>query len=102
MDMKRRGNFCSLAAIALMIHAVGSNGSAGDEPAPLVVPASEFWDGIDGAWSSFYVRVGDPPQAVRVLVSTTAPETAVVLPMGCPNNDSACANSRGGLFNLTK
>jgi hypothetical protein len=41
---------------------------------------------------------------VRVVVSTNAPQTMVVLPLGCtkqainpvPNN---CANARGGLFN---
>ncbi|KAH7363823.1 aspartic peptidase domain-containing protein [Rhexocercosporidium sp. MPI-PUGE-AT-0058] len=68
-------------------------------PAPLVVPPSQVWDGNDGPWSSFFLRVGSPPQTVRVLLSTASNQPLVVLPQGCYSDDTSdCANSRGGLF----
>ena len=73
-----------------------------NEPAPLNIPASQYWDGIDGAWSSFFIRVGEPAQESRVLISTAAPETAVVLPQGCKNGDTSCEDNRGGLFQINK
>lgn len=36
------------------------------------VPPSLYWDGIDGAWSTFYVQVGSPGQSVRLLPGTSA------------------------------
>lgn len=96
--------------------------TAGIIPLPLVVPPSQycevFWilesscliavlgDGVDGLWSSFALRVGTPAQIVRALVSTNSPETMVVLPLGCTKDainpvPRDCANSRGGLFNLS-
>ncbi|KAF7865848.1 hypothetical protein EAF04_006013 [Stromatinia cepivora] len=52
-------------------------------PSPLVIPASQYFDGDDGEWSSLALRVGTPAQDVRVLVSTNSPQTLVVLPLGC-------------------
>ncbi|MCJ1335168.1 hypothetical protein MMC09_000434 [Bachmanniomyces sp. S44760] len=70
-------------------------------PAPIAVKPSGLFDGNDGSWSSFSVRVGNPAQDVRVLVSTLTPETWVVAEQGCTFNDpSSCANSRGGLFDF--
>ncbi|TVY48733.1 hypothetical protein LOCC1_G002310 [Lachnellula occidentalis] len=71
---------------------------------PLVVPPSQYWDGVDGQWSSVALRLGSPAQIVRAIVSTNSPQTFVVLPQGCdtiaidpvPPN---CASGRGGLFN---
>ncbi|KAF7935175.1 uncharacterized protein EAE97_008082 [Botrytis byssoidea] len=73
-------------------------------PSPLVIPASQYFDGDDGEWSSLALRVGSPAQDVRVLVSTNSPQTLVVLPLGCTSAaispvPSGCANARGGLFN---
>ncbi|KUJ22874.1 acid protease [Mollisia scopiformis] len=65
---------------------------------PLVVPPSQLWDGSDGPWSSFYIRVGSPPQSLRVLVSTSSNQPLVVLPGACDSDDSNCATDRGGLF----
>ena len=57
-------------------------------------------DGNDGPWSSFFIRVGTPAQNLRVLASTTVPETWVVLNLGCVNTDpTGCNNARGSLFN---
>ncbi|KAL8954120.1 MAG: hypothetical protein Q9222_000002 [Ikaeria aurantiellina] len=63
------------------------------------VKLSCFLDGNDGPWSSFAVRVGTPPQTVRVFASTTVPETWVVLTEGCVSGDPVgCDTSRGQLF----
>jgi len=57
-------------------------------------------DGDDGPWSSFFIRVGTPAQNLRVLASTTVPETWVVLTSGCIDQDpSGCRLARGSLFN---
>ena len=57
-------------------------------------------DGDDGPWSSFSIRVGNPAQNLRVLASTTVPETWVVLKTGCTDQDpSGCNLARGTLFN---
>ncbi|KAG9254354.1 aspartic peptidase domain-containing protein [Emericellopsis atlantica] len=61
-------------------------------------------EGNDGPWSSFDIRVGSPEQDVRVLVSTAAPETLVVLAEhGCSKAvfedvPADCAVSRGDMF----
>ncbi|KAL8851186.1 MAG: hypothetical protein Q9221_003906 [Calogaya cf. arnoldii] len=66
---------------------------------PISVQASQDWDGNDGPWSSFAIRVGTPPQTVRVLASTTVPETWVVSNGGCIATDPAgCSDSRGVVF----
>ncbi|KAI9714795.1 MAG: hypothetical protein M1820_000084 [Bogoriella megaspora] len=64
---------------------------------PLSIPASEYWDGVDGSWSTFWVSVGNPPQQVRVLPSTSGDHNAlwVVLPEGCTEQDpSSCSQNR--------
>lgn len=65
-------------------------------------------EGNDGPWSTFDLRVGDPEQHVRVLVSTASPQSMVVLSdLGCSEDvfdevPSGCAKARGSLFNLNK
>ncbi|KAI0453356.1 aspartic peptidase domain-containing protein, partial [Xylaria acuta] len=77
----------------------------GDDPKAVVISPSEYFEGNDGPWSTFDLRVGNPEQDVRVIVSTASPESFVVLSdYGCstsvfetvPDN---CAVSRGKLFN---
>ncbi|KAK7953559.1 hypothetical protein PG996_014451 [Apiospora saccharicola] len=76
-----------------------------NSPKPLVVGPSQYFEGNDGPWSTFHVRVGTPEQDVRVLVSTASPQTMVVLDgLGCSSSVFAtvppnCATSRGTLFN---
>ncbi|OIW24827.1 acid protease [Coniochaeta ligniaria NRRL 30616] len=83
-----------------------------DTPQALVIPASQYFEGIDGPWSTFDIRVGTPragtaEQYLRVLVSTASPETMVVVSDGgCSTSVFAtvpadCAVSRGNLFNLS-
>ncbi|KAL8702993.1 MAG: hypothetical protein Q9201_003830 [Fulgogasparrea decipioides] len=53
-----------------------------------------------GSWSSFAVRVGTPPQVVRVLISTAGQSTWVVSDLGCPQDvPASCRETRGELFN---
>ncbi|KAI0164421.1 acid protease [Hypoxylon sp. FL1284] len=73
------------------------------------IAPSEHFEGNDGPWSSFYIRVGVPEQDVRVLVSTASPETLVVsAEQGCSTPvfggtvPSDCAVSRGTLFDQNK
>ncbi|EEU34955.1 uncharacterized protein NECHADRAFT_78521 [Fusarium vanettenii 77-13-4] len=74
-------------------------------PSAIVIPPSQYFEGNDGPWSSFNVRVGTTPQDARVLVSTAAPETLVILSeYGCSERifddvPTNCAVSRGNLFN---
>lgn len=68
-------------------------------PAPIVIPASQDFDGNDGPWSSFTLRVGTPAQTVKVMISTAGSQTWVVLPEGCTSLDPPdCLTSRGGEF----
>ena len=55
-------------------------------------------DGDDGPWSSFTLRLGTPEQNVRVFVSSSNPDTWVVLPNGCSAGDSTCLEARGQTF----
>ncbi|RDL36791.1 uncharacterized protein BP5553_06143 [Venustampulla echinocandica] len=76
---------------SLAVRAVG--------PPPLVIPPSQLWEGNDGAWSTFWLSVGTPPQNVRVLASTASNQPWVILSEGCFSNDpSDCDHSRGGIF----
>ncbi|KAK1248874.1 hypothetical protein MKX08_007094 [Trichoderma sp. CBMAI-0020] len=71
-------------------------------PTPISVSPSQVFEGVDGPWSSFELRVGTPAQNLRILPGTSSTQTLVVLPEGCQIikvND--CANSRGELFNTT-
>ncbi|KAK0644109.1 aspartic peptidase domain-containing protein [Cercophora newfieldiana] len=95
---------CS-ASKAWILLALAASSFSEDAPGPLVVPASQHFEGNDGPWSTFDVRVGTPEQYIRVLVSTASPQTMV--PWGEDACSSAvfgtvppdCAVSRGNLFN---
>ena len=43
-------------------------------PAPFIVAPTGQWDGDDGAWSTFALEIGTPPQSFRVLPSTVGEE----------------------------
>ncbi|KAL1875455.1 hypothetical protein Daus18300_003194 [Diaporthe australafricana] len=66
---------------------------------PLSVEATEAWDGVDGSWSTFIVRLGTPEQYFSVLPSTANQQTWVPIPEGCASslvgNFSDCGDSRG-------
>ncbi|RDW77801.1 hypothetical protein BP6252_05854 [Coleophoma cylindrospora] len=74
-------------------------------PSPISIAASEWFDGVDGKWSTMNIRVGTPSQNMRVLVSTASQDTMVVLPLGCSSAaftdgdvPSNCASGRGETF----
>ncbi|KAL7792571.1 aspartic peptidase domain-containing protein [Trichoderma ceciliae] len=71
-------------------------------PSPVLVSPSQVFEGIDGPWSTFELRVGSPAQNLRILPGTSSTQTLVVLPEGCQIiNVTNCASSRGNLFNTT-
>lgn len=69
-------------------------------PAPIAFPPSQHWDGVDGEWSSFTLRVGTPAQVVRTFVSFASYQTWVVLPQGCSlaADQAECVAARGGTY----
>lgn len=74
-------------------------------PAPINFPASQNWEGVDGTWNTFVLRLGSPEQTVRVIISTASQQTWVVDPRACPDDttsNQSCAESRGTTFNLEK
>ncbi|KAF2677198.1 acid protease [Lentithecium fluviatile CBS 122367] len=65
-------------------------------PEPFVFSPSQVWDGNDGRWSSFIVRIGTPEQTFRILPATSGHETFIPLPEGCIESDpSDCGSLRG-------
>ncbi|KAJ9643450.1 hypothetical protein H2199_004129 [Coniosporium tulheliwenetii] len=69
-------------------------------PSPIAFAPDQNWDGIDGPWSSFTLRVGTPAQYVRVFASTGSQQTWVVLPQACQNypDREQCREARGDDF----
>ena len=59
------------------------------------VSPSGNWDGNDGAWSTFMIRVGTPAQLFRVLPSTSLKETLIPIPYRCEEGMGWCGNARG-------
>lgn len=67
-------------------------------PRPLVFSSSQAFEGNDGDWSTFVIRVGTPEQVFHVLISTNGQETWVPVPEGCLSSDpSNCGELRGVL-----
>lgn len=73
-------------------------------PSPVSFSPDENWDGIDGSWSSFTLRIGTPPQYVRTFASWTSYQTWAVIPAGCNTsaNYQECSSARGWIFDETK
>ena len=90
---------CHSHALAYELQKRDSNSMT--SPAPISIAPEGKWDGIDGSWSSFSVKIGSPPQDVRTFVSWSVYQTWAVLPEGCAaaEDEQACAQKRGGLLN---
>lgn len=85
-------------------------------PAPIVFsPNQQDWEGIDGAWNTFSLRVGSQQKNISVLVSTTNQQVWVVNAQACTVNSMGgladavsqipagqCESSRGYLFNTSE
>ena len=57
--------------------------SSSRRPAPISFPASQYFEGNDGQWSSFVVRVGTPEENFRVFPGTVLGETFVPMAGAC-------------------
>ena len=66
-------------------------------PTPFSFAPSQTFDGDDGSWSTFTIRVGTPPQTFRVLPATNSDETWVPVPAGCKSTGypKNCGDLRG-------
>jgi hypothetical protein len=63
---------------------------------PFSFAKSELFEGNDGKWSTFVIRVGTPHQDFRVLISTAWQETLIPVSDGCLTTDpSNCGDLRG-------
>ncbi|OCK83492.1 acid protease [Lepidopterella palustris CBS 459.81] len=75
-------------------------------PAPISVTPDQNWDGIDGQWSTFTLRIGTPQQFVRTLISTASQQTWVVLAEACGSDNGThnqnCIDTRGWVFNVSQ
>ncbi|KAF2399499.1 acid protease [Trichodelitschia bisporula] len=74
-------------------------------PPPISFAPAQNWEGINGQWNTFALRIGSPEQVVRVYVSTASQQTWVVDPRGCPDDtptNTTCTDSRGETFDLNK
>ncbi|KAL8964949.1 MAG: hypothetical protein Q9183_004120 [Haloplaca sp. 2 TL-2023] len=71
-------------------------------PSPISWAPSQWWDGVDGEWSSFDLRVGTPETLVRVLPSTAGSATWTIATEGCEGQPANCTTDRGGLFNYNE
>lgn len=81
-------------------------------PAPVTVSPNQGWDGIDGSWNTFSIRVGSQHTVSNVFVSTASQQIWVVNSEACKvaRNDSntvddiddECERTRGFLFNTTE
>ncbi|KAF2096655.1 acid protease [Rhizodiscina lignyota] len=75
--------------------------SATPTPLPFLVKATGKFDGNDGQWSTFDLKIGNPDQEFRVLVSTSGEVSWVPLAEGCVATSdtgplpSNCSDTRG-------
>jgi hypothetical protein len=96
--------FGVLVVLGNRVKAVPSIERRATIPAPISLTPAENWEGIDGSWNTFAIRIGDPQQVVRVLISTTSQQTWVIDPLACTYaaDKNACTDSRGDLFSRNK
>lgn len=55
--------------------------------APISFAPSQYFEGDDGKWSTFVVRVGTPEQSFRVLPSTVSSETLLPMAGACKDDE---------------
>lgn len=70
-------------------------------PPPFSFAPSQFWEGSDGPWSTFAIRIGTPAQTFRVLPSTAGQEIWIPAPEACTEEDPADCAQRRGAFTST-
>jgi len=75
------------------------SGQAHAVTTPLSIAPAGNWEGVDGTWNTYAVRVGTPETVLRLFVSTTGYQIWVVAPQGCASlSQQACDNNRGNDF----
>lgn len=79
-----------LALLPLLARAATANSTQAFSLAP-----TGNWDGNDGGWSTFAIRVGTPPQVFRVLPSTGGSNIYIPLADNCTLNSALCGSARG-------
>ncbi|KAH9224900.1 aspartic peptidase domain-containing protein [Leptodontidium sp. 2 PMI_412] len=73
-----------------------SGNASQNTSSPFNFSPSGVFEGNDGSWSTFIIRVGTPAQTFRVLISTTGQETWTPLVYGCADFDPLnCGALRG-------
>ncbi|KAL9087107.1 MAG: hypothetical protein Q9159_003802 [Coniocarpon cinnabarinum] len=84
-----------------------SNATSSALPQPVSIPPTQNFNGNDGLWSTFPLRIGHPFQDALLLPSTASPNVWVsqsdtACPDGIPvppaTGHPSCADSRGRLF----
>ncbi|KAK4179594.1 aspartic peptidase domain-containing protein [Triangularia setosa] len=96
------------AGLYVAVLLIATTYAQNDRPGPLVIPGSQHFEGNDGPWSTFDIRVGKPEQFIRVLPSTASPHTLVPLAeLACSREAFGtvppdCAVSRGNLFDINE
>lgn len=74
--------------------------SSSSIPQPFSFSPSQYWDGNDGKWSTFHIRVGTPGQDFRVLPSSATGEIYIPHPQGCQDEEPAKCGALRGVLNL--
>ncbi|KAF2439663.1 acid protease [Karstenula rhodostoma CBS 690.94] len=102
------------AHLCLLVAALLAPSLADDNhlPLPISVAPDQNWEGIDGSWNTFSLRLGTPYQPVHVFVSTASQQTWTVAEYACMRSetdsatntitekqDTDCWNARGWTFN---
>jgi hypothetical protein len=65
-------------------------------PSPINIAPSREWNGNDGNWSTFVLRVGTPEQNFKVLPASDISEVLLPVAEGCTSSDSPdCGALRG-------
>lgn len=67
---------------------------------PFTFAPSQVWEGNDGTWSTFIVRVGTPAQLFRVIPSLQGSQTLIPLPEGCTQSDPDDYSQQRGVYDF--
>ncbi|KAF2741565.1 acid protease [Polyplosphaeria fusca] len=96
--LARVGVFATLFSLFSLFSLVLAAENVTDLGKPISVPASQFWDGKDGPWSTFRVEVGSPAQQFRLLPASSQSSTWLFIPEGCSSGDENCSKNHGTLY----
>lgn len=75
--------FLLLGALLALLNLVYAATDLDSLPAPLSIDPAQDWEGIDGSWNTFPLRIGTPEQNTRGFISTTSQQTWAVYFNAC-------------------